>query len=62
MIVKTIWENLLYYYVLGTAFTSPARILMCILLSIVALPIDIILLPLELVSVIVYKNIWGKED
>lgn len=57
MIIKSIWENLLYFYYLGTGFTSPIRILICILLSILALPFDILLIPLEIISFIIYKII-----
>lgn len=59
MIIKSIWENLLYGYVWWERYTSPLRILICILLSIIALPFDILLIPLELIVFIIYKIIGG---
>jgi hypothetical protein len=62
MIIKTIWENLLFGHVLLYRYTSPIRILVCILLSIIALPIDIILSPLEILVLIIFKIINREDD
>ena len=58
----SVWDNLLYEYILGNCYTTPTRILLCLLLSVFTIPIDIILLPFELLAIIIYAFIPNKGD
>lgn len=65
MITKIlIWDNLLYkYYNIATAYTTPLRVMGCLILTIFTIPIDILLLPLEVFALIIYALIEDdKED
>ena len=53
MITKALWENLFYGYFWGNKYTSGIRTLGCLLLSIFTIPLDIILLPLEIIAFII---------
>lgn len=57
----SVWDNLLYEYILGTCYTTPVRILLCLILSIFTVPIDILLLPFELLAIIIYKLIPSNK-
>ena len=59
MLVKWIWESLLYDYRLFRKVTSPINVFQCLFLSILVLPFDILLSPLEIVAFIIYKFING---
>lgn len=62
MIITTwIWANLFYGYCFWEKYTTPLRILACLLLSILSIPIDAILLPLELIVLLIY-SIIGLDD
>ena len=50
MITYSIWNNLFY-----TCFAEPFDYLLAIISSIFTIPLDILLLPLEIVAFIVYK-------
>lgn len=56
-----VWDKLLYEEFMLARFTSPLRVLICLLLSIIFIPIDIILLPLEILAIIIYKLISKEE-
>ena len=58
--IFSVWDNILYEEILGARFTSPARILLCLILSIFTIPIDILLSPLEIISVIIFLLIKNK--
>ena len=62
MIIKWIWSKFLYEVAFYVAYVTPSRIALCILLSIIALPFDILLLPLEILALIIYKIIPDKGD
>lgn len=57
----SVWDNLLYEYVLGSCYTTPVRVLFCLLLSILTIPIDILFLPFELLAIIIYLLLPNKE-
>ena len=52
MITYNIWRNLFYGW-----FTEPLDYLLAILGSIITIPIDILLSPLEIIAFIIYKII-----
>lgn len=59
----SVWDNLLYEYSLGTCYTTPVRVLLCLILSLFTIPIDILLFPFELLAVIIYMIIRdGKRE
>lgn len=55
MITKVLWEDLFYGYFWGNKYTSGVRTLGCLLLSIFTIPLDIILLPLEIIAFIINR-------
>lgn len=57
----SVWDNLLYEYFLGSCYTTPVRVLFCLLLSILTIPIDILFLPFELLAIIIYLLLPNKE-
>lgn len=50
MITFKIWEELTY-----TLFVSPTDYLLAIIGSIIAIPVDLLLSPLEILALIIYK-------
>ena len=56
-----IWDNLLYEYDLGYSYTTPLRVLTCVILSLLTIPIDFFLLPLEMVAIIIYLLFPGER-
>lgn len=62
MIIKYIWSRFLYETIFWKSYITPTRIVFCLLLSIIALPFDILLLPLEILALIIFKIIPNKED
>lgn len=69
MITMYLWANYvdyLNYYTLSYE-TSPVRIMLLILASILTIPLDILLLPLEIISIIIYcikekDNDWDRKS
>lgn len=53
MITKVVWENLLYTYFLGCKYTTGLRVMICLILSILTIPLDTILLPFEIIAFII---------
>lgn len=58
-----IWDNLLYKTVPFYSYITPFRIFICLFFSIFTIPLDILLLPLEIIALIIFKLIPNnKED
>lgn len=55
--VLCVWDNLLYEYDLGRCYISLWRILLCLILSLFTIPIDILLLPFEILALIIFALI-----
>lgn len=55
MITKAIWKNLFYAEtpLFGYKYTTNLNTMMCLILSIFTIPLDIILLPLEIITFII---------
>lgn len=54
MLIQIIWNEFLYGYCWGYKYTSCTRIFICLILSILVLPIELLLSPLEIISLIIY--------
>ena len=52
MITHKIWKNVFY-----SLFNTPTDYLLAIIFSIITIPLDILLLPLEIIAFIIYKII-----
>ena len=57
-----VWENIMYEYFALARFTSPTRILICLILSLFTIPIDILLLPLEILALIIFKLLPENKE
>ena len=64
MFTISLWEDYLdnrYYYIDGEGkkniYTGFMEIFMCLLMSILTIPFDIIFLPFEIITYIIYKKI-----
>ena len=63
MITKfLIWDNLLYEEFALLRYTTPLRVLACLILSIFFIPVDIILFPLEILALVIYVIILAKPE
>lgn len=61
MIIYNIWKQLFWNLYLKIE-SDMMCVFICVLLTILAFPIDIILLPIELISWIVFKIIFREES
>ena len=59
MITYEIWFKLVIEEILYRC--SAFKIFICLLLSFITIPLDLIFLPLEIIAIIIFKVIW-KED
>ena len=60
--VFSVWGNIMYEEFLGAKFTSPLRILICLILSLFTIPIDILFSPLEILALIIFKLLPDNKE